>query len=75
MIEFIQLYADLDTGIDIDDDNDDEFLSNKDDYALINDSEQINGNDVDLQTGFENVTRDLNEPINNHKYWLDKRDL
>ena len=48
MIEFIQLYADLDNGIDIDDDNDDEFLSNKDDYALINDSEQINGNDVDL---------------------------
>ena len=63
-MEFIQLYADVDNGIDIVDDIDDEqVLVSKDCYTLIEDSEQKNGNNVDYYRGFENVTRNLNETI------------
>ena len=61
--------------IDIDDNDDGHVLVSKDDYTFIDVSEQINGNDVDFYRGFENVTRDLNEPINDHEDWLWKRVL
>ena len=61
--------------IDIDDNDDGHVLVSKDDYTFIDVSEQINGNDVDFYRGFENVTRDLNEPINDHEDWLCKRVL
>ena len=73
-MEFVQLYADVDNDIDIDDDDGSQVLVSKNDYTLIDDSEQINGNDADFFRGFENVTRNLNEPINDHEHWIDKRD-
>lgn len=75
-MEFIQLYADVDNGIDIVDDIDDEqVLVSKDCYTLIEDSEQKNGNNLDFYRGFENVTRNLNETIDDFEEWLDQRGL
>ena len=51
-MEFIQLYADVDNDIDKDVNDDEQFLVSKDDYTFIDDSEQINGNDVDFYRGF-----------------------
>ena len=74
-MKFIQMPPHVDNDIDIDDDDEDQILVSKDDYVFIDDSEQINGNDVDFYRGFDNVTRDLNEPIGDHEDWLNKRDL
>ena len=74
IMEVIQFYADANNDINIDDDDDDQVLASKDDYTFIDDSEQ-NGNNVDFYRGFENVTRDLNERIDNHEDYLIKRDL
>ena len=74
-MKFIQMPPHIDNDIDIDDDDEDQILVSKDDYVFIDDSKQINGNDVDFYRGFDNVTRDLNEPIGDHEDWLNKRDL
>lgn len=72
-MEFIQLDVDVDNDIDMDNDDDDQVSVSKDDYTFINDSEHINGNSENFYRGFENATRDLDEPINNHEDWLNKR--
>ena len=72
-MEFIQLDVDVDNDIDMDNDDDDQVSVSKDDYTFIHDSEHINGNSGNFYRGFENATRDLDEPINNHEDWLNKR--
>ena len=74
-MDFMQFYVDVNNDLDIDDDDNEQVLVSKDGYKFIYDSEQIDDNDVDFYREFENVIRNLNEPINDHEDWLDKRDF
>lgn len=74
-MEFTQLYGDVHNDIDIDEDDDDNVLISRDNFTFIDNSEQINGNNVHFYRGYEDATKDLNEPTNDHEFWLNKRDL
>ena len=74
-MEFTQLYGDVHNDIDIDEDDDNNVLISRDNFTFIDNSEQINGNNVHFYRGYEDATKDLNEPTNDHEFWLNKRDL
>ena len=71
-MEFIQVYADVD-GDDDDNLTEDDLVSNQGDESFIDDSNISVGGD--FYGGFENVDRNLNEPIDDYEDWLDQQDL
>ena len=71
-MEFIQVYADVD-GDDDDNLTENDLVSNQGDESFIDDSNISVGRD--FYGGFENVDRNLNEPIDDYEDWLDQQDL
>ena len=47
-MDFMQFYADVNNDLDIDDDDNEQVLVSNDGYKFIDDSEQIDDNDVDF---------------------------